>query len=161
MLLLRPEWYIVLKILHCKMSPITQLKEKVKFQYYILHFLGFCHCEAIYENTYKSLHKSTERIIGILSRMSILNDSALEQDISLYSPIILPEFNCFIILRFKITRFVLYLWRPRYLQLILINRLSKLSFIIFRVCLCFGFELAQHKLQLFGSLLITFYYQSF
>ena len=80
-----------------------------------------------------------KRIIG--TRMSILNGPALKKDISLYSSINLWEFTYFIILRFKISRFVLYLWSPRYLQLYLINRLSKLSFIIFRGYLRFGFEL--------------------
>ena len=61
---------------------------------------------------------------------------------SLYSPIVLWEFKYFIMLKFKIFRFVLYLWSPRYFRLCLVNRLSKLSFITFRVYLRFGFELA-------------------
>ena len=46
------------------------------------------------------------RIIGTLSRMSILNKPTLKYNI-LYSPIILREFNYFVIQGFKISRFVL------------------------------------------------------
>ena len=52
--------------------------------------------------------------------MSFLNGHTLKQDIFLFSPIILWEFNYFIILRFKFSCFVLYF------RLCLINRLSKL-----------------------------------
>ena len=96
-----------------------------------------------------------QRMIRTLSRMPILNYSTLKQDISLYSPIILWEFNYFIIPRFKISCFVLYLCRPRQFQLCSINRLSKLSFIIFRIYLRFGFELAWHKLWGFSFLLLA------
>ena len=53
--------------------------------------------------------------------------------ISLYSPIILWEFNCFVILRVKFSLFALYFSSPRYLQLFLLNRLSNLSIIRFRI----------------------------
>ena len=94
-----------------------------------------------------------QRIIETLSRISFLNNPSLKQDVSLCSPIILQEFRYYVILRFKISRFVLCLWSPRCFQLCLINRLSKLSFIKFRGQLHFGFELAQHKRQPFCSLL--------
>ena len=111
------------------------------------------------------------RIIGTLSRMSNLNNATLKQSVFLYSSFVLQELNYFIILRFKISCFILYLWSPRYFQLCLINRLSNLSFIIFRVYFCFGFEfvfiecfrfgfeLAQYKLQCFCCLFIKSYCQ--
>ena len=80
-----------------------------------------------------------QRIIGSLE-CQFLMTLPLNR-IFLYSPIILWEFNYFIILGFKISRFVLYLWSPRYFQLCLINILSKIRFIIFRVYFRFGFEL--------------------
>ena len=119
------------------------------------------------------------RIIGINSRMSIVNDPALKYDISSYSPIILWKLDYFIMLRLKflvlcyiygvsdtslpkkcsfsfsflriwshllkkslMQNFTLLLW----FHLCLINWLSKLSFIIFRVYLRFGFEQAWHRL---------------
>ena len=97
---------------------------------------------------------TVQRINETLSRMSILNNPSLKQDVSLCSSIILCEFRYYVILRFKISPFVLCLWSPRCFQLCLINRLSKLSFIKFRVQLHFGFELAQHRLQSFCSLLL-------
>ena len=81
-----------------------------------------------------------QRIIGTLSRMSILNNATLKQDVFLYSSFVLQELNYFIILRFKISCFILYLWSPRYFKLCLRNRLSNLSFFIFTVYFCFGFE---------------------
>ena len=113
-----------------------------KFPVFFLFF--FSHWKAIYENAYKAIKVSikVQRIIGTYSRMSILNYPPLKEDISLYSRIILWEINYFIILRFKISRFPLYLWSPRYLQMCFINRLSKLSFITFRGYLQFEFELA-------------------
>ena len=107
-------------------------------------FWFFFHWKAIYENAYKAIKVSIkiQRIIGTYSGMSILYYPALKEDISLYNPIILWEINYFIILRFKISRFPLYLWSPRYFQMCFINRLSKLSFITFRVYLQFEFELA-------------------
>lgn len=47
-----------------------------------------------------------QRIIGNLSRMLLLNVTALKYNISLYSTIILWEINFLIILRFKIPCFV-------------------------------------------------------
>ena len=112
-----------------------------------------------------------QRIIGTLSRMSILNNATLKQGVFLYSSFVLQELNYFIILRFKISCFILYLWSPRYFKLCLRNRLSNLSFFIFTVYFCFGFEfvfrvyfrfgfeLAQYKLQCFCCLFIKSYCQ--
>ena len=56
-----------------------------------------------------------------------LEGQSLMTLLSLYRPIILWEFNYFIILRFKNFRIVLYLWSPKHFQLSFINRLSKIS----------------------------------
>ena len=39
--LLRAEWYKVLNILHCRISPTEYIEEEVKLQFYILGFLIF------------------------------------------------------------------------------------------------------------------------
>ena len=39
---------------------VQSIEEEVKFQSYILSFLGFLHWKEIYENTYEGLHESTE-----------------------------------------------------------------------------------------------------
>ena len=64
--LLWAEWYTVLNILHCRISPTKNTEEKVKLQSYILSFLFFFCWKAIYENAYKCLHKGTEIYLRIL-----------------------------------------------------------------------------------------------
>ena len=114
----------------------------------------------LYENALKSIDKSTKykELLALFLESQSLMNLPLNRIFLLYSRIILWEFNYFIILRLIIFRFVLYFWSPRYFQLCLINKLSKVSFIIFRVYFRLGFELAQHKFQHFSSLLIKFYY---
>ena len=55
-----------------------------------------------------------QRIIRNLSRISILINLDVKWDISLYSPIKSWEFNNLIILKFKISHFVLHLWSSKY-----------------------------------------------
>ena len=137
MLLLRAGWYVVLKILHCRKSRTIQCKEEVKFKFLSSSFFF------IRKQHMKMLLKvsiSTQRIIGTFSRVSIFNILVLKQDICLYSPIILWEFNYVTIMRFKGSCFVFYLWIRRYFRLCLINR--------FRIYLDlrFGFKMDQHNL---------------
>ena len=58
--LLRDEWYQVLSIIHCAVSPAEKIEEEVKLQSYILSFLVFFHWIAIYESACKGLHEGTE-----------------------------------------------------------------------------------------------------
>ena len=63
----------------------------------------------------KKFSTKVQKITGTCSRMSVLNDPEFKQDIYLFSPIVLWEYNHFIILRLKFFSFCVILMESQVL----------------------------------------------
>ena len=65
---MRAEWYKLLKIIYCRISPTEYIEEEVKLQSYVLSFLAFFAGE-LYMKTFVQVSMKVQRIDGALSRM--------------------------------------------------------------------------------------------